>query len=841
MIEPADGVEVTVYSNDFEGAVGPERSSTSVDTTPAGARRFLGQFGNESVTLTLADLPPHTQATVSFDLYIIRSWDGNNETATSRPEVWDLNVASGPTLFHTSFANNPEQRQAYPGTHPDDDYALRAGAMEHNSLAYFHFDDPMDAVYRLSSTVTHSGSSLALNFSGSGLQELGDESWGLDNVVVGVIGSLESVTAQPTASPPTPTSTPTPTPTPIPPFGFGTAAIDGRLSLGEWDNAVTYDFPVNVSEGGTTPGTLLVMNDESNLYLAVRFARTTVEPRNLIFFSFDNHNDGVSEDGDDYIRFDTLSGFEDWFMLQLTETSWSFPRDINPPEGPPGTYDGDGAFANNGTFSLFEISKPLDSADDAHDFSLSPGDTIGFSGFLRMIPAGAELSQDFGETRFPIGGGEIAIVSPNAAAAPAPALTPTPTPLPPTATSVPTQVPTGVSTAQNFTVNSTADAIDANTGDGVCDDGSGNCTLRAAIMEAIALAGAEAITLPTGTYTLSIAGDGEDAARTGDLDITGDVTITGAGADSTIIDGGGLDRVFHVVRSGNRVEISDVTVRNGRSAAVDEWGGGISNEATLTLTNGIVSDNRAENAAGGISNVGTLILNNSTVSGNRVGSWAAGIYKGGTLTLTNSMVSSNRASGQAGGIHNTGTLTLISSTVSRNTAGSDSGGISNIGTLILTNSTISGNSATNGGGIYNRYENNTVTLTNSTVSWNSATDGAGIYNEGGTVNMKNSIVAESTFGQDCFGIGTTVSLGYNLDSDGTCNLTEPTDLPNTAPLLGPLQNNGGPTLTHAMQSGSPAIDAGSCTDIDGNPVRNDQRGVPRPQHPTCDIGAFELE
>jgi CSLREA domain-containing protein len=89
--------------------------------------------------------------------------------------------------------------------------------------------------------------------------------------------------------------------------------------------------------------------------------------------------------------------------------------------------------------------------------------------------------------------------------------------------------------AATFTVNSTADAVDTNPGDGVCADGSGNCTLRAAIMEANALPGADTITLPAGTYILTIPGINEDAAATGDLDITADLTINGADTASTII------------------------------------------------------------------------------------------------------------------------------------------------------------------------------------------------------------------------------------------------------------------------------------------------------------------
>jgi CSLREA domain-containing protein len=117
--------------------------------------------------------------------------------------------------------------------------------------------------------------------------------------------------------------------------------------------------------------------------------------------------------------------------------------------------------------------------------------------------------------------------------------------------------------AATFTVNSTADAVDANLADGVCETATaGVCTLRAAIQQANASAGTDTIVLPAGTYTLTIAGAGEDAAVTGDLDVTGILTITGAGADTTIVEAcaipplattcTGIDRVFEV-RPGARV------------------------------------------------------------------------------------------------------------------------------------------------------------------------------------------------------------------------------------------------------------------------------------------------
>ncbi|MEZ4570770.1 MAG: choice-of-anchor Q domain-containing protein [Thermomicrobiales bacterium] len=138
----------------------------------------------------------------------------------------------------------------------------------------------------------------------------------------------------------------------------------------------------------------------------------------------------------------------------------------------------------------------------------------------------------------------------------------------------------------------------------------------------------------------------------------------------------------------------------------------------------------------------------------------------------------------------------------------------------------------NGGGIYN---NGTTTLTNSTLSGNTAnTFGGGILNNGGTVMLAATIIANSTSGGNCAGTPVT-SQGANLSDDGSCNLNQPGDLNNTADNLGPLADNGGPTLTHLPQSGSAAIDAAlSCA------TDTDQRGVSRPQGLACDIGSVEV-
>lgn len=426
----------------------------------------------------------------------------------------------------------------------------------------------------------------------------------------------------------------------------------------------------------------------------------------------------------------------------------------------------------------------------------------------------------------------------------------------------------GTVQAASITVNTTDDELNAD----------GDCSLREAIQSANADAtvdsctagsGADTITVPPGTYTLSIAGAFEDANATGDLDITAPLIINGAGAGVSIIDGAALDRVFHI-HLGISVELNGLTVQNGRSPA---RGGGISNAGTLTLTNSAVSDNTAPFlSGGGIEQLGTLTLNHSTVSGNTSGSSGGGIINFGASSITlleSSTVSGNTAVGDAGGISNAGTLTLINSTVSGNTAGigkvgggivnfatgatttlesstvsgntaSVGGGIANTGggaTLTATNTTVSGNTSSSiGGGIYNAGQ---MTLNNSTISGNTAptSSGGGIYHQSFTLSLKNTIIADNISGGDCGGAGSVNSLGHNIDSDGTCGLTGTGDISSVNPLLGPLQNNGGLTATHALLIGSPALDAGS---NDCPPPSTDQRGISRPQGGVnCDIGAFE--
>ncbi len=200
-----------------------------------------------------------------------------------------------------------------------------------------------------------------------------------------------------------------------------------------------------------------------------------------------------------------------------------------------------------------------------------------------------------------------------------------------------------------------------------------------------------------------------------------------------------------------------------------------------------------------------------------------------------------------GGIYNLGDLQLLRVTLRDNKSVSG-GGLSNSSgaRVTLINSTVSGNLAVDpgicdggvGGGIIN--SGGTVNLINTTVTDNEGEcQGGGVYMSSGTVMLSNTIVGKNLgFAKDCKAVGGDfISRGFNLDSDGACGLDQPSDLPMTDPLLGPLQDNGGPTDTHLPIVGSPVIDAG---DITTAPAR-DQRGVKRPQGPAADIGSVEVE
>jgi hypothetical protein len=381
---------------------------------------------------------------------------------------------------------------------------------------------------------------------------------------------------------------------------------------------------------------------------------------------------------------------------------------------------------------------------------------------------------------------------------------------------------------------------------GVSGSDSNNCTSPTTPCKTIG----RAISLAASGDTVTVAA----ATYTENLTINIIVKVIGSGASTTIIDGGGVRSVVTISNTTAHVTLSSLTIRNGKATS----GGGINNSGTLTLTNSTVSGNsapipcirlfmvcisRGTASGGGIYNSGALIISDSIISGNHAGSYC----------------NANPCSAVGGGIYNHGTLMMVqNSTLTGNSAGTACStsiscqvGVGGAfytfgGTVTLNNSTVSGNSAYRcsgvcggtGGAIVNGSGN--LAMNNSTVSGNSA---GGIVN-GGTATLQNSIVANNS-GSNCG--GTITSHGYNLSSDGTCNFNHAGDLDNHDPMLGPLQNNGGPTPTMAPLSGSLAIDAGNpsgCTDGQGQLLKTDQRGQPRPNKEDtggCDMGAYERQ
>ena len=367
----------------------------------------------------------------------------------------------------------------------------------------------------------------------------------------------------------------------------------------------------------------------------------------------------------------------------------------------------------------------------------------------------------------------------------------------------------------SLTVNTNGDAGDVNIGDGICDSDAAagvQCTLRAALQEANAVAGADLInfSLPSGS-TISL---------TSALpDIASDLTISGP-----------ADGRLTIMRSnaGGTPDFRILTI-NGAFAV---------NVARVALTNGRLTNGAA--TGGAISSFGTLTLNRVTISGNTTTSNGAGI-------------------------DNHGTLTVYNSTISGNTSGGQGGGLINLGTATVANSTISSNGAAFGGGIYNL---STLTLKNDTVAANTATSaGGGINNPNVAVtNFGNTIIANNTAPTGPDGAGSNFnSLDFNLIGDTSSFVVTGTtthNLNNTNPRLGALIDNGAGLKTHALLAGSPALDAGSAAnlppdvfDLDGDsntsePIPFDTRGtgfnrvVDGPDADTTattDIGAYEAQ
>ncbi len=327
------------------------------------------------------------------------------------------------------------------------------------------------------------------------------------------------------------------------------------------------------------------------------------------------------------------------------------------------------------------------------------------------------------------------------------------------------------------------------------------------------------------------------------------------GGGIAIMDGGSADITGSTISQNSSssggglyvgAEVRDASLVLGSSVVSDNdslLGGGIcvfSSKSTANATGSEISSNSGL-MGGGLYNAGTSMLTDCLVTDNSSYADGGGIYNYWNLVdLSNTAVSGNSAASNGGGICNAEEATLILGrcTISENSSDSgDGGGIFNDGSADLSNSTISGNSANTGGAVSSA---GAAALTNVTVAWNSTTSGGALdTRDGGDITLKNTIVANPPHGADCS--SNVVTRGYNIDTDGTCNLTYFGDLPSTDPKIGPLQDNGGPTLTHALLETSPAIDAGD----NSVGLTTDQRGFPRPVAGgygclrTTDIGAYE--
>lgn len=308
---------------------------------------------------------------------------------------------------------------------------------------------------------------------------------------------------------------------------------------------------------------------------------------------------------------------------------------------------------------------------------------------------------------------------------------------------------------------------------------------------------------------------------------------------------------------GAELTLARSTVLNNSTTATNSVGGGIfvSPTSSCTIASTQITSNSTAVAGGGIYNLGSTSIKEGSVVLNQVTAASAeggGISSSGTLLLTDATVSGNAVAGSngiGGGLSNSGTATITSCTFSGNSAtgrttssAQGGGGINNSGPLMLTNSTISGNSITTanggGGGILNT-SSGVATLTACTIAFNScvAPTGGGVASgAGGTVTCRNNVIARNTtpasqnIAADV--LGTFTTQGFNLigTSGGTNGFNNAAgDLVGGTggavinPLLDPLADNGGPTRTHALQAGSPAIDVGS----PGFGVVTDQRGSPR--------------
>ncbi|MGQ0801530.1 MAG: choice-of-anchor Q domain-containing protein [Pseudomarimonas sp.] len=331
----------------------------------------------------------------------------------------------------------------------------------------------------------------------------------------------------------------------------------------------------------------------------------------------------------------------------------------------------------------------------------------------------------------------------------------------------------------------------------------------------------------------------------GQLGIGFNANLIAPGANLLSISGNNNSRVF-AVPPGIAATLSGMTITGGNGVGdgvgVGVGGGGIFNEGNLTLTHSVVTGNQTNGpnieSGGGIHNVtnATLTVTNSTISGNTAVGFGGGIFCTGATTLTDSSVSGNTANttGTSGGIDSAGSLAVSHSTISDNrapTGNTNGGGIISFGTTTITHSTITNNAAAG------------------------ASSAGGAFRVSGTLTIRNSIIAGNVGNAtqpDVFsisGAGIT-SSGFNLIGNrgdaifGATGDQSGTGASPLNPLLGPLQNNGGSTNTHALLFGSPALDrgnsSGSTRDQTGQTRPIDLAGITNTAD-AADIGAFEAQ
>ena len=393
--------------------------------------------------------------------------------------------------------------------------------------------------------------------------------------------------------------------------------------------------------------------------------------------------------------------------------------------------------------------------------------------------------------------------------------------------------------ASTFTVTAMAD--------------SGIGSLRQAVLDANATAGTNTIVFAPSAY-------GTITLTSGELLVANSVNILGPGPANLAVDGNSpttTNRVFEIGQ-GINVTIAGLTITNGFAEGSDISGGGagggiLNEDSALVVSNCSFVGNSVgfKGIGGGICSVAlnsdaALEVVNCTVSGNSMGDdgLGGGIgnlsgFGNATLTVLNSTISTNVGSRNGGGAGilnesfstNIASAQITGSTISSNSCGSFGGGVGNdafggTAEIQLVNCTFNGNSAGSdgvGGSIYNDAEDGTATAQLASTILNAGAFGA---------NLANVV-----FGK---GQASITSLGFNLSSDdGGGYLHLSTDLVNSDPMLGPLQDNGGPTFTHALLCGSPAIDAGTNFALLATDQRGD--GFPRIFGAATDIGAFELQ